>query len=45
MEMQKDAVRLCNEGWSIRQVARRFERSYGAMRRILARHATLRERR
>lgn len=40
----RDAVRLYEEGWSIRQVAQRFDRGYGAMRRILARHTTLRER-
>jgi AraC-like DNA-binding protein len=45
MEMEEDAVRLYKEGWSIRQVAQRFECSYGTMRRILARHTALRERR
>ena len=45
MEMEKDAVRLYNEGWSIRQVARRFGCGYGAIHRILARHSALRERR
>jgi excisionase family DNA binding protein len=42
--MEEDAVRLYNEGWSIRQVAKRFDRSYGAMRRILVRRTTLRGR-
>lgn len=42
--MEKDAVRLYKQGWSIRQVADRFECGYGAMRRILMRHSALRER-
>ncbi len=42
--MEQDAVRLYREGWSIRQVARRFECSYGAMRRLLGKHTTLRDR-
>jgi excisionase family DNA binding protein len=45
MEMEEDAVRLYEEGWSIRQVAQRFECGYSVMRRILVRHAALRERR
>ena len=43
--MEQDAVRLYRLGWSIRQVARQFECDYGVMRRILARHSVLRERR
>ncbi|WP_432705525.1 helix-turn-helix domain-containing protein [Actinoallomurus iriomotensis] len=43
-EMEEDAVRLYEQGWSIRQVAERFECGYGAMRRILARHGVLRSR-
>lgn len=41
-QLEEDAVRLYQEGWSIRQVAARFDQSYGAMRRILLRHTTLR---
>lgn len=37
-----DAVRLYEQGWTIRQVAARFEYGYGAMRRILKNHTTLR---
>jgi excisionase family DNA binding protein len=40
--MVDDAVRLYQQGWSVRQVAARFECSYGAMRRILIRRAVLR---
>lgn len=43
--MENDAVRLYRQGWSIRQVAQRFDCDYGVMRRILARHSVLRERR
>jgi excisionase family DNA binding protein len=39
-----DAVRLYEQGWSIRQVAARFGCGYGAMRRILVRDTTLRPR-
>jgi excisionase family DNA binding protein len=39
-----DAVRLYDQGWSIRQVASRFQCSYGAMRRILKHQVTLRNR-
>jgi hypothetical protein len=42
--MAEDAVRLYNQGWSIRQVAAQFGCSYGIMRRILGKHATLRSR-
>ncbi|GAB2801081.1 hypothetical protein GCM10027176_01450 [Actinoallomurus bryophytorum] len=42
--MEEDAVRLYDEGWSIRQVASRFACDYGAMRRILARRTALRDR-
>lgn len=41
-QMERDAVRLYEQGWSIRQVATRFGTGYGAMRRILLRHTTLR---
>jgi transposase len=37
-----DAARLYEQGWSIRQVAEKFNYSYGAMRRILLRRTTLR---
>jgi excisionase family DNA binding protein len=46
-ELQKivdDAVRLYDQGWSIRQVASRFECSYGVMRRLLMNEVTLRNR-
>lgn len=39
-----DAVRMYEEGWSLRQVADRFDVSYGVMRRVLARHTILRTR-
>jgi lambda repressor-like predicted transcriptional regulator len=39
-----DAIRLYEQGWSIRRVAEEFGVSYGAMRRTLGRHVTLRER-
>jgi hypothetical protein len=40
--MAQDATRLYEQGWSIRQVADRFECSYGVMRRILKGRVTLR---
>jgi excisionase family DNA binding protein len=39
---EDDAVRLYEQGWSIRQVAERFDVGHGAMRRILLRRTTLR---
>jgi excisionase family DNA binding protein len=39
-----DAVRLYEQGWSIRQVAERFDVSYGTMRRLLRGRTTLRTR-
>jgi excisionase family DNA binding protein len=42
--MTEDAVRLYEQGCSIRQVADRFECSYGAMRRILMSRTPLRNR-
>ena len=42
--MAQDAVRLYEQGWNIRQVADRFECSYGVMRRILSSRVTLRNR-
>lgn len=41
---EEDAARLYDQGWSIRQVAEKFDCSYGAMRRILQRNTTLRQR-
>lgn len=37
-----DAVRLYDQGWSIRQVAGKFDMNYSSMRRLLKRHTTLR---
>jgi transposase-like protein len=39
-----DAVRLYDQGWTICQVAEKFDYSYGLMRRILKKHTTLRPR-
>jgi hypothetical protein len=39
---EEDATRLYDQGWSIFQVAKRFEHSHEIMRRTLARHVTLR---
>jgi excisionase family DNA binding protein len=41
---EQDAVRLYAQGWSIRQIAQRFDMSYGATRRIILRHRPLRDR-
>ena len=43
-EAEDDAVRLYQQGWSIRQVAGQFGCSYGQMRRILLRNTVLRGR-
>ena len=40
--MEQDAVRLYEQGWSIRQVAARIDCDYGVTRRILLRHTNLR---
>jgi predicted site-specific integrase-resolvase len=40
--MEQDAVRLYEQGWSIRRVARDFGCGYSTMRRILLKHTTLR---
>ena len=40
----EDAVRLYEQGWSVRQVAAEFDTGYGVMRRVLGRHTTLRNR-
>ena len=42
--MAEDAARLYEQGWSIRQVAERFDCGYTAMRRILKKQVTLRPR-
>lgn len=41
---EEDAARLYDQGWSIRQVAQKFDCSFGVMRRILQRQTTLRSR-
>ncbi len=41
-QLEIDATRLYDQGWSIRQVAEKFDCSYGAMRRILRRRTVLR---
>jgi excisionase family DNA binding protein len=43
-ERELDAARLYDQGWTIRQVAAKFDTSYGVMRRILGKHTTLRDR-
>jgi excisionase family DNA binding protein len=40
----EDAARLYVQGWSIRQVAEKFDCSYGVMRRILRMRVALRNR-
>ena len=42
--MAEDAARLYEQGWTIRQVAARFECGYGVMRRILHTQVELRNR-
>ncbi len=41
---ETDAVRLYEQGWSIRQVGARLGWGYGPTRRVLLRHTTLRTR-
>jgi hypothetical protein len=43
-QMEIDAARLYDQGWSIQQVAAKFDLSYGVMRRILRKRTTLRDR-
>lgn len=43
-QLAEDAARLYDQGWSIRQVADKFDYSYGAMRRLLGKHVTMRNR-
>lgn len=40
--VEQDAVRLYEQGWSIRRVAEEFGMSYGGMRRVLKKYVTLR---
>jgi hypothetical protein len=42
--LEADAVRMYEQGWSIRRVAEEFNASYGMMRRLLMRKTTLRDR-
>ncbi|WP_329251796.1 helix-turn-helix domain-containing protein [Actinoallomurus sp. NBC_01490] len=43
-QREQDAVRLYEQGWSIRRVAEQFEVSYGTMRRFLMKNTTVRGR-
>jgi excisionase family DNA binding protein len=43
-ESATDVARLYDQGWSIRQVAEKFDYSYGAMRRVLGKHIRSRNR-
>ena len=43
-QLEADAVRLYDQGWSIRQVAERFGTTYGTMRRLLLKKTTVRPR-
>lgn len=43
-ELMRDAVRLYEQGWSIRRVAKEFGFGYGKMRRALLVHTSLRDR-
>lgn len=43
-QLAQDAARLYGQGWSIRQVAQRFDCGYGQMRRLLMGQVTLRTR-
>lgn len=40
----EDAVRLYDQGWSIRQVAEKFDCGYGVIRRVLRTRVALRDR-
>jgi excisionase family DNA binding protein len=42
--MEEDAARLYDQGWTIRQVAEKFDCSYGRMRLILRKRTSLRNR-
>lgn len=39
---EADAVRLYDQGWSIRRVAKEFGMGYDEMRRLLSKHVSLR---
>jgi predicted site-specific integrase-resolvase len=41
-ELELDAARLYDQGWSIRKVSEKFGYDYGTMRRVLLKHTTLR---
>lgn len=43
-QMMRDAVRLYDQGWSIRRVAEEFGFDYGKMRRALSTRTSLRNR-
>lgn len=43
-QIAEDAARLYDQGWSIRQVAEKFDYSYTGMRRILRKKVVLRNR-
>jgi excisionase family DNA binding protein len=43
-QMEEDAARLYDQGWTIRQVAENFDCTYGVMCRILKQHTMLRAR-
>lgn len=43
-QMEEDAARLYDQGWTIRQVAEKFDYGYGRMRRLLRENTTLRPR-
>lgn len=43
-QWEEDAARLYDQGWSIRQVADKFDCGYAQMRRVLSRNTTLRSR-
>lgn len=43
-QLAEDAARLYDQGWSIRQVAEKFDLSYSAMRRVLRKRVALRNR-
>ncbi len=44
VQREMDAIRLYEQGWSIRRVAREFDTGYGVMRRVILKHTTLRSR-
>lgn len=42
-QMEEDAARLYLQGWTIVQIAEKFDRTYNQMRRILMKHVTMRD--